>query len=111
MAIMDSNGDSDILRVWEVLSEVSEQLAQNRNTSIGLHSLVGGVKVSSLATSARVVLARQRIVFCAKRRRLMVRRDVDSGCAFADGFCVEKVRLGLCLWWSMSFEGGSCLRN
>lgn len=46
MAIMDTTGDSDIMRVWALLSEVSEQLAQNRNASISLHSLAGGVKVS-----------------------------------------------------------------
>lgn len=46
MAIMETNGDSEIMRVWSLLNEVSEQLAQNRNTSIALHSIAGGVKVS-----------------------------------------------------------------
>ena len=46
MAIMDTNGDGEIMRVWNLLNEVSEQLSQNRQTSIGLHSLAGGVKVN-----------------------------------------------------------------
>ncbi|KAI0755415.1 hypothetical protein BC629DRAFT_1296847 [Irpex lacteus] len=58
MAIMDSNGDSDIMRVWNLLNEVSEQLAQNRNTSIGLHSLAGGVKTQAVHSQTGFVLRR-----------------------------------------------------
>ncbi|KAI0795359.1 hypothetical protein BC629DRAFT_1286659 [Irpex lacteus] len=58
MAIMESNGDTDIMRVWNLLNEVSEQLAQNRNTSIGLHSLAGGVKTQAVHSQTGFVLRR-----------------------------------------------------
>ncbi|KAI0684923.1 hypothetical protein BC835DRAFT_1421790 [Cytidiella melzeri] len=55
---MDSNKDSDIMRVWSLLNEVSEHLAQNRNTSIGLHSLAGGVKTQAIHSQTGFVLRR-----------------------------------------------------
>ncbi|KAI0084833.1 hypothetical protein BDY19DRAFT_969465 [Irpex rosettiformis] len=58
MAIMDSNGDTDVMRVWNMLNEVSEQLAQNRNTSIGLHSLAAGVKTQAIHSQTGFVLRR-----------------------------------------------------
>ncbi len=45
MAIMEANSDSDVMRVWTLLNELSEQLSQNRNASISLHTVTGGVKV------------------------------------------------------------------
>ena len=45
MAIMEPTSDSDVMRVWALLNDLSEQLSQNRNTSITLHTVTGGVKV------------------------------------------------------------------
>ena len=49
MAIMEANPESDVLRVWGLLNELSEQLSQNRNASITLHNVTGGVKVRKTA--------------------------------------------------------------
>lgn len=48
MAIMDTNADPDVLRVWTLLSEVSEQLSQNRSSAVNLHALADGAKVGTL---------------------------------------------------------------
>ena len=46
MAIMDPSGDTDsVHRVWALLSEVSEQLSQNRASAVNLHALSDGTKV------------------------------------------------------------------
>ena len=45
MAIMEVTSESEVLRVWGLLNELSEQLSQNRNASILLHTATGGVKV------------------------------------------------------------------
>ncbi|KAF7791408.1 hypothetical protein EIP86_002424 [Pleurotus ostreatoroseus] len=47
MAIMEANPDSDVMRVWVLLNDLSEQLSQNRNASISLHTVTGGVKDKS----------------------------------------------------------------
>lgn len=46
---MESNsGDQDVvLRIWTSLTEISEQLDQNRSLSVSLHGLAGGIKVRS----------------------------------------------------------------
>ena len=52
MAVMDSsNGEQDIMRIWSLLTEVSEQLTHNRSMSISIHNLTSGVKVRSLTAS------------------------------------------------------------
>lgn len=50
---MDPNGDPDVLRVWTLLSEVSEQLSQNRSSAVNLHALADGAKVGG--SSVRVL--------------------------------------------------------
>ena len=45
MAIMDPAGDPDMVRVWGLLNEVSEQLSQNRSSAVNLHALADGTKV------------------------------------------------------------------
>ena len=42
---MDPAGDPDVVRVWSLLSEVSEQLSQNRSSAVNLHALADGAKV------------------------------------------------------------------
>ncbi|OCH90028.1 hypothetical protein OBBRIDRAFT_888028 [Obba rivulosa] len=43
MAIMEPNNEQEILRIWSLLTEVSEQLAQNRNLASSLRSLTDGM--------------------------------------------------------------------
>lgn len=51
MVVMDvGNGDQDVMRIWSLLTEVSEQLTQNRSLSVSLHSLTGGIKVNARPT-------------------------------------------------------------
>ncbi|GBE83217.1 hypothetical protein BKA93DRAFT_565650 [Sparassis latifolia] len=59
MAIMETaNGDSDVLRIWSLLTEVSEQLSQNRNLSISLNSVAGGIKNQAMHSQTGFVLRR-----------------------------------------------------
>ncbi|KAI0338956.1 hypothetical protein BDW22DRAFT_1362290 [Trametopsis cervina] len=58
MAIMDPNGEPDVMRLWGLLNEFADQLAQNRNTSITLHSLAGGVKTQAIHSQTGFVLRR-----------------------------------------------------
>lgn len=46
MAIVDSSADSDLMRVLSVLTELSEQLSQNRAMAVSLHSIASNVKVN-----------------------------------------------------------------
>lgn len=40
------NGENDVvMRVWALLSEMSESLSANRTTSVNIHGLADGVKV------------------------------------------------------------------
>ncbi|KAH9926078.1 hypothetical protein B0H21DRAFT_781358 [Amylocystis lapponica] len=56
---MDSaNGDQDVQRVWSLLTEVSEQLSQNRGLSVSLHSLAGGIKSQAIHSQTGFVLRR-----------------------------------------------------
>ena len=45
MLVMDPSGDPDVLRVWALLTEVSEQVGQNRAAAVNLHALADGTKV------------------------------------------------------------------
>ncbi|KAI0643120.1 hypothetical protein C8Q79DRAFT_207905 [Trametes meyenii] len=59
MAIMDPNGENDsIARVWNLLSEVSEHLSQNRASSLHIHSLADGVKAQAIHSQTGFVLRR-----------------------------------------------------
>ncbi|PCH39765.1 hypothetical protein WOLCODRAFT_116172 [Wolfiporia cocos MD-104 SS10] len=59
MAIMDSsNGDQDIMHVWSLLSEVSEQLSQNRSTAVSLHTLASEIKTQAIHSQTGFVLRR-----------------------------------------------------
>ncbi|KAH9911501.1 uncharacterized protein B0H18DRAFT_892721 [Fomitopsis serialis] len=56
---MDStNGEQDIMRIWSLLTEVSEQLTQNRSVSISIHNLTSGVKSQSVHSQTGFVLRR-----------------------------------------------------
>ena len=47
MAIMEgSNGnETDLTQLWAVITELGEQLSQNRAMSVSLYSLAGNIKV------------------------------------------------------------------
>jgi hypothetical protein len=47
MAIMDANYDQEIVRLWGIISDLSEQLSQHRATAGALGNQAEGVKVSS----------------------------------------------------------------
>jgi hypothetical protein len=47
MAIIDSSGD-EITQLWAVITDLSEQLNQNRSNSVSLYAQAGGVKVCTL---------------------------------------------------------------
>ena len=57
MAIMDPSGDPDVMRVWSMVSELSEQLSQNRSTAVNLHALTDGVKVSCSEVEGRLAMS------------------------------------------------------
>jgi len=59
MVVMDStNGEQDIMRIWSLLTEVSEQLTQNRSVSISIHNLTSGVKSQAIHSQTGFVLRR-----------------------------------------------------
>ncbi|CDO75427.1 hypothetical protein BN946_scf184916.g11 [Trametes cinnabarina] len=55
---MDPNSDPDVMRVWALVSELSEQLSQNRSTSVNLHALTDGVKAQAIHSQTGFVLRR-----------------------------------------------------
>lgn len=46
MAIMDVNYDQEMMRLWEMISDLSEQLNQHRVTASALRNQAEGIKVS-----------------------------------------------------------------
>ncbi|PIL22341.1 hypothetical protein GSI_15029 [Ganoderma sinense ZZ0214-1] len=55
---MEQNGDSEVHRVWSLLSEVSEQLSQNRSSAVNLHALADGAKTQVIHSQTGFVLRR-----------------------------------------------------
>ena len=48
MAIMESNPENDLMQLWSVITELGEQLTQNRSISVSLYGLTGKIKVCSI---------------------------------------------------------------
>jgi len=46
MTILD-NSEQDLLQLWSLIAELSDQLNQNRSLSVSLHAQAGSIKVSS----------------------------------------------------------------
>jgi hypothetical protein len=46
MAIMDVNYDQEMMRLWEIISDLSEQLNRHRATASTLRNQAEGIKVS-----------------------------------------------------------------
>lgn len=44
MAVLDNN-DQDLMQLWAMITELSEQLNQNRNLSVALYGQAGNIKV------------------------------------------------------------------
>lgn len=45
MAIMDANYDQEMMRLWGIISDLSEQLNQHRATASALRNQAEGIKV------------------------------------------------------------------
>lgn len=46
MAIMEGNYEQEMMRLWAVISEMSEALNQHRAVAASLHAQAGGIKVA-----------------------------------------------------------------
>jgi hypothetical protein len=46
MTILDGNTDQELLRLWSVIGDLSEELTRNRVLSVALYNQVGNAKVS-----------------------------------------------------------------
>jgi hypothetical protein len=47
MAVLDNN-DQDLMQLWGLIQELSEQLNQNRSVSVSLYAQAGNIKVNAL---------------------------------------------------------------
>jgi hypothetical protein len=45
MAILEPGGEHDLMQLWSLITELSEQLNQNRSMSVSLYGLAGKIKV------------------------------------------------------------------
>lgn len=45
MAVLDNN-DQDLMQLWSLITELSEQLSQNRSVSVSLYAQAGNIKVN-----------------------------------------------------------------
>jgi len=58
MAIMDVNYDQEMMRLWEIISDLSEQLNQHRVTASALRNQAEGIKSQTIHTQTGFVLRR-----------------------------------------------------
>lgn len=45
MVILENNGEYDLMQLWAIITELGEQLSQNRSMSVSLGGLAGKIKV------------------------------------------------------------------
>ncbi|KAG7443135.1 uncharacterized protein BT62DRAFT_982274 [Guyanagaster necrorhizus] len=57
MTILDNN-DQDLMQLWQIITELSEQLNQNRSLSVSLYAQAGNVKSQAVHTQSGFVLRR-----------------------------------------------------
>ncbi|KAK0503872.1 hypothetical protein EDD18DRAFT_479679 [Armillaria luteobubalina] len=57
MTILDNN-DQDLMQLWQIITELSEQLNQNRTVSVALYGQAGNVKSQAVHTQTGFVLRR-----------------------------------------------------
>jgi hypothetical protein len=77
MAILEG-GDQDLLRLWNLVAELSEEINRNRTLAVSLYTQASNVKVCL----ANVVGS-----------WLLLTRGVESGYPFSDGVCAASVSL------------------
>ncbi|KAF8555739.1 hypothetical protein OG21DRAFT_822826 [Imleria badia] len=58
MTILDNSGESELVQLLNTIQELSEQLAQNRSLSVGLHASAGVVKTQAAHSQTGFVLRR-----------------------------------------------------
>jgi len=58
MAIMDANYDQDMIRLWGIISDLSEQLNQHRATASALRNQAEGIKSQAIHSQTGFVLRR-----------------------------------------------------
>ncbi|KAF8908949.1 hypothetical protein CPB84DRAFT_1864427 [Gymnopilus junonius] len=58
MAIIESNNDHDLMQLWSVITELGEQLSQNRAMSVSLYGLAGKIKAQAVNSQTGFVLRR-----------------------------------------------------
>ncbi|KAI0726235.1 hypothetical protein C8Q72DRAFT_784086 [Fomitopsis betulina] len=81
---MDSpTREQDIMRIWSLLAEVSEQLTQNRSTSISIHSLTSGARSQAIHSQTGFVLRRFNLdkpkdVYDAELERMNAAMSVEN---------------------------------
>ncbi|KZT64624.1 hypothetical protein DAEQUDRAFT_769544 [Daedalea quercina L-15889] len=78
-----TNGEQDIMRIWSLLTEVSEQLTQNRSTSISIHNLTSGSKSQAIHSQTGFVLRRFNLdkpkdVYDAELERMNVAMSAEN---------------------------------
>ncbi|KAK0201681.1 hypothetical protein DFS33DRAFT_1349165 [Desarmillaria ectypa] len=57
MTILENN-DQDLMQLWQIITELSEQLNQNRSLSVSLYAQAGNVKSQAVHTQTGFVLRR-----------------------------------------------------
>lgn len=80
MAILEGNSENDLGQLWSVITELGEQLSQNRAMSVSLYGLAGKIKV--------------RVYLTFLSRKLMGSAK-ESSRQFANGLCSAQVCRGL----------------
>jgi len=58
MAILENSGEYDLMRLWAIITELGEQLSQNRSMSVSLGGLAGKIKNQALNCQTGFVLRR-----------------------------------------------------
>ncbi|KAF8964184.1 hypothetical protein BDZ97DRAFT_915522 [Flammula alnicola] len=59
MAILEGNSnDNDLMQLWAVITELGEQLSQNRSMSVSLYGLAGKIKNQAINSQTGFVLRR-----------------------------------------------------
>jgi hypothetical protein len=64
MIILDSNADQDIVSLWDIIGELSDELSRNRVLSVTLYGQVGNLKVRRLD----ILVGRLAITSCRRHQ-------------------------------------------
>lgn len=78
MAIIEGGGsEHDLMQLWAVITELGEQLTQNRSMSVSLYTQAGKIKVRWPQRGARM---RPCVLALCKHPRLTIRHVSALGC-------------------------------